>query len=103
MRKLASSIWGAIGRLRTAPVGSYRSAASILRGPVLWLVLCGGFLIAAIIIGTVLTVGEFRESALRNSERELENTVLLLTRHFEQQFEDCEIIANELISQDAIL
>ncbi len=99
MQKLASSIWGAIGKLRTAPVGSYHAAASILPGPVLWLVLCGGFLIAAIIIGTVLMVGEFRESALRNSERELENTVLLLTRHFDQQFEDCEIIANDLISK----
>ncbi|MDO8439482.1 MAG: PAS-domain containing protein, partial [Telluria sp.] len=32
-------------------------------------------------------------------ERELENTVLLLTRHFDQQFEDTEIIARDLISR----
>ena len=44
-------------------------------------------------------VGEFRERALSNSERELENTVLLLTRHFDQQFEDSDIIASNLISQ----
>jgi hypothetical protein len=33
--------------------------------------------------------GNFRERALHNSERELENTVLLLARHFDQQLEDC--------------
>src|SRR6202011_6008571 len=36
---------------------------------------------------------------LSNSERELENTVLLLTRHFDQQFEDSEIIIRDLISK----
>jgi diguanylate cyclase (GGDEF)-like protein/PAS domain S-box-containing protein len=66
---------------------------------VLWLILCGGFLIAAIIIGTAFMVWEFRESALRNSERELENTVRLLTRHFDQHFEDSDVIARNLISQ----
>jgi diguanylate cyclase (GGDEF)-like protein/PAS domain S-box-containing protein len=99
MRKLASSIWSGVGRLRATAVRSYHAAASIRRGPVLWLILCGGSLVAAIIIGTVVMIGEFRESTLRNSERELENAVLLLTRHFEQQFEDWEIITNDLISK----
>ncbi len=75
------------------------AARSIRRGPVLWLILCGVLLVAAIIIGTAVMVGEFRERALSNSERELENTVLLLTRHFDQQFEDSDIIAGNLISQ----
>ncbi len=39
-------------------------------------------------VGTMMMVGEFRERALSNHERELENTVLLLTRHYDQQFED---------------
>src|SRR5579872_5662920 len=99
MRKLVSSIWSGLGRSSAAPVGSSHLAASVLRGPVLWLLVSGGLLIAAIIIGTVVTVGEFRESTLRNSERELENTVLLLTRHFDQQFEDSEIITNDLIAR----
>jgi diguanylate cyclase (GGDEF)-like protein/PAS domain S-box-containing protein len=86
-------------RARTRAVGSYHDATSIRRGPALWLILCGGFLIAAIVIGTVMMVGEFRENALRNSERELENTVLLLTRHFDQHFEDSDVIARNLISQ----
>jgi diguanylate cyclase (GGDEF)-like protein/PAS domain S-box-containing protein len=69
------------------------------RDPIVWLIICGTFLVAAIIVGTIMMVGEFRERALSNSERELENTVLLLTRHFDQQFEDCEIITTSLISQ----
>jgi diguanylate cyclase (GGDEF)-like protein/PAS domain S-box-containing protein len=80
-------------------IGLRHMAASIRRGPILSLILCGGLLVAAIIIGTMVMVDEFRERALSNSERELENTVLLLTRHFDQQFEDCEIIANDLNSR----
>ena len=69
------------------------------RGPILSLILCGGLLVAAIIVGTMMMVGEFRERAISNTERELENTVLLLARHFDQQFEDTEIIANDVISR----
>ena len=90
---------GARGMPLTVAVGPRRAAAWIRRGPVLWLTLCGCFLVAAIIIGTALMVGEFRERALGNSERELKNAVLLLARHFDQQFEDADIIANNLISQ----
>ncbi len=76
-----------------------RDLAGTIAGPVLWLGVCGGLLVTAIFIGTIMTVGEFRERALGNSGRELENTVLLLTRHFDQQFEDSETVAGELISQ----
>ncbi len=99
MQRLISSMWGRSKMPRTTAIGSRHIAMSIRRDPVLWLVLCGSFLVAAIILGTVVMVGEFRERALRNSERELENTVLLLTRHFDQQFEDSDAIANNLISQ----
>ena len=61
---------------RAAAIG--RHLAATIRGPVLWLTLCGGLLVAAIFVGTIMMVGEFRERALVNSERELENTVLLL-------------------------
>ena len=99
MRGLVSSIWGGVGKLRTMAMRSDQNSAWIGRGPVLWLILGGGFLILAIVIGTVVMIGEFRESALRNSERELENMVRLLTRHFDQQFEDSDVIARNLISQ----
>ena len=70
-----------------------------IRGPVLWLTVCGGVLVATIFAGTIMMAGEFRERALANSERELENTVLLLTRHFDQQFEDSDTIAADVISR----
>ena len=41
--------------------------------------------------------GNFRERALHNAERELENTVLLLARHFDQQLEDFEVVQKDLI------
>ena len=73
--------------------------AIMRRGPVLWLTLSGALLVAGIFAVTAMAVGDFRERALANNERELENTILLLTRHFDQQFEDSETVAADLISQ----
>jgi diguanylate cyclase (GGDEF)-like protein len=69
------------------------------RDPVTWLVICGSLLIAAIVIGTVVIASGFRERALENATRELDNTVLLLARHFQQKFEDAEIVANDAIER----
>jgi diguanylate cyclase (GGDEF)-like protein/PAS domain S-box-containing protein len=66
---------------------------------VLWLTLCGALLVAGIFVATMVAIGEFRERTLTNRERELENTVLLLTRHFDQQFEDSDAVAADLIAQ----
>jgi diguanylate cyclase (GGDEF)-like protein len=67
--------------------------------PIRWLVICGALLIATIAVGTACAVGNFRERALASSERELENTVLLLTRHFDQQLEDFTVIQQDVIAQ----
>ncbi len=69
------------------------------RNPIFWLVICGILLIAAIAIGTATMVSTFRDQALESSKRELENTVLLLARHFDQQLEDTEVPLIELIEQ----
>jgi diguanylate cyclase (GGDEF)-like protein len=68
-------------------------------GPIRWLVASGVFLIAAIAIGTTIMVDNFRERALSSNERELENTVLLLARHFDQQLEDFTVILKDLAGQ----
>jgi len=88
--------WSGVGsgRLGGAEAGRFISIApSVRRSPIHCLILCGVLLIAAIVIGTAVMVGNFRERALSSSERELENTVRLLTRHFDQQFDDTEVIA----------
>src|SRR3954469_11392428 len=83
---------------RQEDAGTESSAGrSIRRSPILWLILCGGLLVAAILVGTAVMVGNFRERALVSTERELENTVLLLARHFDQQLEDAEVIQNSLV------
>ncbi len=84
---------------RAVAAGRQQLAASVRRGPVLWLTLCGILLVAAIVFGTAAIVGQFRERAIANAERELENNVRLLSHHFNQQFTDCNIIASGLISQ----
>jgi hypothetical protein len=63
---------------------SFKVTSALRAGPIRWLILSGMLLIAAIAIGATVMAGNFRERALHNSERELENTVLLLARHFDQ-------------------
>ena len=69
------------------------------RNPILWLVACGVLLIAAIAIGTAMMIFNFRDHALQSSERELENAVILLARHFDQQLNDAEIPLVDLVEQ----
>jgi diguanylate cyclase (GGDEF)-like protein/PAS domain S-box-containing protein len=95
MRDLLDDIRG-MGSQAAAAV---RRISTTVHGPVLWLTLCGGLLVTALFVGTAMMIGEFRDRALDNSKRELENTVLLLTRHFDQQFEDSEAVASDVIAQ----
>jgi diguanylate cyclase (GGDEF)-like protein len=72
--------------------------ASLGDSPVRWVIICGALLIVAIAVGAFIMAGNFRERALDNSRRELENTVLLLSRHFDQQLEDLGAVQNDLIA-----
>src|SRR6266566_3214839 len=76
---------------------SLRVRHSTGANPIHWLILGGVFLIAAITIGTTIMAGNFRERALNSSKRELENTVLLLARHFDQQLEDFTVIQKDVV------
>jgi hypothetical protein len=71
--------------------------AFVRSGPIRWLVVGGTLLIAAIAVGAVLMAQNFRERALRNSGRELENTVLLLAHHFDQQLQDFAVIQKDFV------
>jgi Cache domain len=77
---------------------SFDVKASVSDNPIRWLILGGVLLIAAIAIGTSVMIGNFRERALKSSERELENTVLLLARHFDQQLDDLQVVQKDLIA-----
>lgn len=56
--------------------------------PTRWIIACGVLLIITIAIGTAIMVAQFRDRALQSSAGELSNTVLLVSRHFDQQFDD---------------
>src|SRR4030088_3427918 len=88
--------------MREKPSGgssiSYRSRSGFDRcNPLNWLIFGGILLIASIVIGTAITVLNFRERTLNNSERELENTVLLLARHFDGELHDFEAVQRDLV------
>ena len=67
------------------------------RNPLNLLILGGILLIAAIAIGTSFTIISFRQRALLNSERELQNTVLLLARHFDRELENLDAIQRDFV------
>jgi diguanylate cyclase (GGDEF)-like protein/PAS domain S-box-containing protein len=68
-------------------------------GPLFWVIACGAALILAIVAGTSVIVGNFRDREIDRSERELKNTVQLLARHFDRQIEDFESIEKSLATE----
>jgi diguanylate cyclase (GGDEF)-like protein len=76
--------------------GSFDLKTFLSSGPIRWLIGGGAFMIAAIAIGTTIMVDSFRERALDSNGRELENTVQLITRHFDQQLQDFSIILKDI-------
>jgi diguanylate cyclase (GGDEF)-like protein len=67
------------------------------RNPLNLLIVGGILLIAAIVVGTCFAVVEFRQRALFNSERELQNTVLLLARHFDRELDGFDAVQRDLV------
>ena len=76
---------------------------ALFRGnPIRWLVVGGALLVAGIVVGTAMMAGVFRERALHSAERELDNTVLLLAHHFDQQLADFVTIQREVARRPSL-
>jgi diguanylate cyclase (GGDEF)-like protein len=100
MPREPSALTTAIGQGGNALGGiDLNTSDSSVRAPICWLVLCGVLLIAAIALGTASAVGSFRQRALEAHQHELENTVLLLSRHFDQKLEDFGQLQKDLAAQ----
>jgi hypothetical protein len=85
-------------KIPEAPSSRYDDPTPVSqRNPLNLLILGGVLLIAAIVIGTSFTIVNFRQRALQNSERELQNTVLLLARHFDRELGDYEAIQRDFV------
>ncbi|MBN8992893.1 MAG: EAL domain-containing protein [Rhizobiales bacterium] len=67
-------------------------------GVVQWLILCAAATVIAIMLGTGYFALQFRERALEVAERELSNTALLLSRHFDQQLSDLQHVHDDVVS-----
>jgi PAS domain-containing protein len=85
------------GRSEEDSMGTRARSMLDRRDPLNWLILGGLLLIAAILAGTAIIVLHFRERALGSSERELENTVLLLAHHFDLELRDLETIQRDTV------
>src|ERR1700678_670383 len=67
--------------------------------PIRYLILCGVVLIAAIAVGTAIMVGNFRNRALFDSERELKNTALILAEQIDRSFQALERVQSSVIEK----
>jgi diguanylate cyclase (GGDEF)-like protein len=83
----------------TGPGGNPRAGRPAFdrRSPLNWLIVGGVLLVASIVLGTAITVMSFRQRALENSGRELENMVLLLARHFDRELQNFEAVQRDLV------
>ena len=67
--------------------------------PVRYLILCGALLIAAIVVGTAIMIDSLRDRALFESERELENTALILAEQVDRTFQAIDLVQRSMIER----
>ncbi|XIA62340.1 EAL domain-containing protein [Bradyrhizobium sp. TZ2] len=65
-------------------------------GAIQWLILSATVLVIAIVLGTGYLALQYRERALEVAGRELSNSALLLSRHFDQQLNDLQHIHQDV-------
>ena len=63
-----------------------------------WLILSAAVLVIAIMLGTGYFAMQYRERALEVAERELNNSALLLSRHFDQQLLDLQHVQEDVVT-----
>src|SRR5204862_5266863 len=76
-------------------------AGTLIRGragAIQWLIMCGAALVLAIALGTAYLALQYRERAIQVAERDLTNTALLLSRHFDQQLSDLQHVHEDIIT-----
>ncbi|MDE5452684.1 EAL domain-containing protein [Bradyrhizobium sp. CSA112] len=67
-------------------------------GAIQWLILSAAGLVLAITLGTGYFAMQYRERALEVAERELNNSALLLSRHFDQQLLDLQHVQEDVVT-----
>src|SRR4051812_34234260 len=67
------------------------------RRPIRYLVASAAVLIGIIAAGTAYLVAEFRERELRNAERELSNTALIVAEQLDRSFQSLELVQRSVL------
>ena len=67
-------------------------------GAIQWLILSAAAIVIAITLGTGYFAMQYRERALEVTERELSNSALLLSRHFDQQLLDLQHVQEDVVT-----
>jgi diguanylate cyclase (GGDEF)-like protein/PAS domain S-box-containing protein len=76
-----------------------RGGLLVQAGPIFWFLFFGAVLIAAVAAGTGLIINHSRERAIQSSQREMDNTALLLARHFDRQIKDFQAVQESFAQQ----
>ena len=86
-------------KLSRIRLGAISGLAAWRNRPIRYLILCGVMLIAAIVVGTAIMVGNLRDRALFESERELKNTALILAEQIDRSFQAVDLVQSSVIEK----
>jgi hypothetical protein len=75
-----------------------RALSRMKLGAIQWLILGAAVLVIAITLGTGYFALQYRERALKVSERDLNNSALLLSRHFDQRLNDLQHVHDDVLA-----
>ena len=67
--------------------------------PLTWLIMGGFVMMAAMAVGTGLTIQRFRQNAIESGRASLESGVTMLARHFDREFEDFAVLQTSIIAE----
>ncbi|MFZ0778338.1 MAG: hypothetical protein WAM74_17765 [Xanthobacteraceae bacterium] len=86
-------------KLSRIRLGAISGLAAWHNLPIRYLILCGMTLIAAIGIGTAIMADNLRDRALRESERELKNTALILAEQLDRSLQAIDMVQSSVIEK----
>ena len=86
-------------KLSRIRLGAISGLAAWHNRPIRYLILCGMTLIAAIVIGTAIMADNLRDRALRESERDLKNTALILAEQIDRSFQAVDLVQSSVIEK----
>lgn len=73
--------------------------ARLRRAPHTWMITGGLVLMLAITVGTGVAIEHFRQDAIKDGREDLQSKVLLLARHFDQQFADFSVLQKSIVAE----